>query len=306
MPIGILRLPNLLIVALTQYLLQYLVLLPNLHLVGLHASLDHWHFFLFVFTTLLITAGGYIINDILDYKMDLVNKPQKVFINASFTRRKAILLYSTIVWAGFAIAWYLALFVKHPNLVLIYPTAVLLLWLYSHSFKKMPLVGNIVVALFCAGVAGIVLFAERKAFQQLFAQEPAMALRISLLFGGYVVFAFYSTLLREIIKDMEDVDGDRTQGLRTMPIAFGFKFSKWATAFFALLLALMLVLFSIWLFDEKEWLALVFACGAVILPLLYIVFSLQKAEQKKDFSRLSLLSKLVMASGLVLLILISI
>lgn len=306
MPIGILRLPNLLIVALTQYLLQYLVLLPQLQIAGLPASLDHWHFFLFVVTTLLITAAGYIINDILDYKMDLVNKPEKVFINANFTRQKAIMLYCLVVLVGFCIAWYLAAHVKNPKLVLIYPTAVLLLWLYSHSLKKMPLLGNIVVALFCAGVAGIVLFAEREAYQLLFEQQAAMALRISLLFGGYVVFAFYSTLLREIIKDMEDVEGDRTQGLRTMPIAFGFKFSKGAAAFFASLLVLMLLLFSIWLFNEKKWMAMVFAWGAVILPLIYIIFLLQKAEQKKDFSRLSFLSKLVMASGLLLLILISI
>jgi 4-hydroxybenzoate polyprenyltransferase len=170
----------------------------------------------------------------------------------------------------------------------------------------MPLVGNLVVSLVCAGVAGIVLFAEREAFLLLFEQAPPQALRISLLFGGYVLFAFYSTLLREIIKDMEDVEGDRRMGLRTLPIAFGFHFSKRATVFFALLLALLLVLFSVWLVNEKEWLAFVFAWGAVILPLIYIVILLQKAEQKKDFSRLSLLSKIVMATGLVLLILISI
>lgn len=303
---GIVRWPNLLIVALTQYLLQYLVLLPALQKAGISPTLDHWHFFLFVLTTLLITAGGYIINDILDYETDLVNKPGKVFINTSFSRKKASWLYLTLSLLGLAVAWHLAVFVEKPSLVLIYPGAVFGLWLYSRFFKKMPLLGNLVVALFCADVAGIVLFAEREAFASISVEQPALAGRISLLFGGYVLFAFLSTLLREIIKDVEDVEGDAVAGLRTLPIVSGFQMAKRAAIFLALSLLLIMLSFAWWLYKNDQWLGLVFAGAAIIFPNAGVVFLLVKAARKEDFSQLSFFTKLIMAAGLVLLVLISI
>lgn len=292
------RFPNLVIVALTQYLLQYLVLLPALREAGLKPILDALHFFLLVFTTVLIAAGGYLINDLLDYESDLINKPAAVFVNRVFPKQLVWGVYFFVTLFGFAIACYLAVYVQNAQLVTIYPVAVLLLYFYSKSWKKMPLLGNLVVAIFCAFVAGVVLFADRDNFGQLRGQGG----EVGVLFGGYLLFAFFSTLLREIVKDIEDMEGDAQLGLRTLPIRFGVETArKWASGVGGTLL-FSLLFFVYWLWQRQELLSAVFTISGVLLPLSYTLYFLQKASKKADFSHASFLAKLVMLSGLVLLI----
>ena len=292
------RFPNLAIVALTQYLLQYLVLLPALQEAGLNPILDAFHFFLLVLTTILIAAGGYLINDLLDYEADLINKPTAVFVNRVYPKPIVWAIYIFVTLIGFAIAWYLAIYVQDVRLVTIYPTAVLLLYFYSKSWKKMPLLGNLVVAIFCAFVAGVVLFADRENFGELQGQGG----EVGVLFGGYLLFALLSTLLREIVKDIEDVEGDAKLGLKTLPIRFGVNVAKkWAIGTGALLMSSLLV-FVYWLWNRQELLSVIFTVFVVLLPLVYTLYTLQKAVGKSDFSKASFLAKLVMLSGLVLLV----
>lgn len=292
------RFPNLAIVALTQYLLQYLVLLPALQEAGLNPILDAFHFFLLVLTTILIAAGGYLINDLLDYEADLINKPTAVFVNRVYPKPIVWAIYIFVTLIGFAIAWYLAIYVQDVRLVTIYPTAVLLLYFYSKSWKKMPLLGNLVVAIFCAFVAGVVLFADRENFGELQRQGG----EVGVLFGGYLLFAFLSTLLREIVKDIEDMEGDAKLGLKTLPIRFGVNVAKkWAIGTGALLMFSLLI-FVYWLWNRQELLSVIFTVFVVLLPLVYTLYTLQKSVGKSDFSKASFLAKLVMLSGLVLLV----
>lgn len=297
------RLPNLVIVALTQCLLQYLVLVPTLLEAGYSPSLDRLHFALLVLDTVLIAAGGYLINDLLDYDMDLVNKPDKVFVNRFFSKNEVQQMYFLLNLVGFGLCWYLAGYVGNRALSAIYPIAAILLFLYSGYFKKWPLVGNLVVALFCAFVAGIVLFAERETFSLLARQQAEWVARAKILFGGYLGFAFLSTLLREIVKDMEDQEGDRQLGLHTLPIAFGIPAARtWALST-NLVLFLAVLFFSKWLFENEDLLPFAFSWIGLLLPLAAIAWLLVKAVDKVHFSRLSQLIKLVMLAGLLLLIL---
>lgn len=292
------RFPNLAIVALTQYLLQYLVLLPAIRDAGLEPILDDFHFFLLVLTTVLIAASGYIINDLLDYESDLHNKPDLVIVNRIFSKKKVKLFYFCIMAVGFAIAWYLAVYVKKLVLVQLYPAAVLLLYFYSKKLKKIPLWGNLTVALFCAFVAGIVLFAERQNFAQMGSEGRV----VQVLFGGYLWFAFLSTLLREIVKDIEDLEGDAKLGLQTLPIRFGVKKSvNWTLAIGAMLL-LSLLVFVHWLWQRQEMASAMFTLAGVSLPLLYTLVFLSKSSSKADFTKASFMSKMIMLSGLVLLL----
>lgn len=292
------RFKNLVIVALTQYLLQYLVLEPALHEAQLLPILDKFHFFLLVFTTVLIAAGGYLVNDILDYEMDVVNKPEKVFVNRVFAKQTVWVFYWISIFVGFAIAWYLAFYVKNLPLVSIFPAAVLLLFFYSKSWKKKPLLGNVVVAVFCAFVAGVVLFAERENF----ARMGESGREVTMLFGGYLVFAFLSTLLREIVKDIEDIEGDREIGLATLPIRYGVNTAKiWALGA-GTALAISLLYFLWWLSQMGKWLGIGFTVALVLLPLLYLLFLIGKAQLKSHYSKASSLAKMLMFSGLILLL----
>ena len=294
--IRLIRFPNLLIVALTQYLLQYIVISPNFKAAGIEKSLDDFHFFLLVLATISITISGYIINDILDYDLDLINKPEKVIVTKYISIKNAYWYYHLNNLVGFVISFYLAFYFQNIPLVLIYPFAIGLLFLYSKYLKKRVLIGNLTVAFFCAFVAGIVLFAERNGFFQLPSEQFQ---NVKIIFVAYFVFAFLSTLYREIIKDIEDFKGDFNNGCETLPIKFGIPFAKT----FALISGTILVLLTVWwlflqpsLFDSEKLLFVVLLFN--FLPVLISLVILKKASSKQDFSKSSQLAKYIMISGL--------
>ncbi len=244
------------------------------------------------------------INDIFDVQSDLVNKPQKMVVHKLISKKSATFLYAAICTMGAATSWYLATYVNNQKLFLIYPVAVVLLYFYSRSFKKLPLTGNIAVSIFCAGVAGVVLFAERKTYTQLHIDEPVLANNITGIFAGYIVFAFLSTLLREVVKDMEDMEGDRLVGLRTFPIVFGINKSKSLSIFIAGSIFMGLSFSSYWLVENSKFIALIFLIIGIMAPLIYLLKSINKSAVKTDYSRLSKLTKMIMLAGLVLLVII--
>jgi 4-hydroxybenzoate polyprenyltransferase len=300
--LSLIRFPNLVIVAVTQGLLYYRVLLPPLKAAGIERTLDNHAFTVFVLITMLITAGGYIINDLLDQSIDVINKPQKTIVDREIDASTAYWLYFSLNLLGYIMALYLAFIIGYIPWLFIYPAAVAGLYFYSHALKRMPLWGNLLVAFYCAAVAAILLLAERESFQLLFDQSPAAARRISALFLWYIAFAFLSTLYRELIKDLEDEPGDRRQGLRTAPIAWGQKRAK----FIALSIGLILLLFiAIWLiafftdFPAALWL---FLGAGVTLPLLYTLFQLRKACSSSQFHQLSQVTKWIMLAGILLLL----
>lgn len=296
----LIRFPNLLIVALTQYLLQYIVIAPHFRTASVEKSLDNLHFFLLVLTTLAITVSGYIINDIVDYELDMVNKPEKVIVNKFISIKNAFTIYHLNNLAGFGIALYLAFYVRNIPLVLIYPAAVGLLFLYSKSLKKRAFWGNLVVAFFCASVAGIVLFAERKGFMQLPFKEFHT---VKIIFTAYFVFAFLSTIYREIIKDIEDLKGDQSKGCQTLPIKYGISLAKSVAFIFGLVLLLFIIWWMILQLSFFKSTTLLFVVVTLnFFPVFVSLILLKSAVSKKDFSRLSQLAKYVMVSGVLYLL----
>lgn len=299
------RFPNLLIVVLTQYLLQYLILIPAFDLVNLDPLLDHFHFFLLVLSTVLIAAGGFVINDLEDYEIDILNKPDKVYINKIISAANAKKLYWGISIFGFLISLYLAFYVENLPLVLIYPTAVFFLFLYSKSLKKSVLWGNMIVAVFCAFVAGIVLFAERENVWLLNHKHPEAGETLLEIFIFYLFFAFCSTMFREIVKDIEDKDGDQKNGCRTLPIVAGVNVAKGFAYIFGITL---LYLLWDWISEGKINsinLELIYLIVGIGLPTLFAMFKLFRAQQKKEFHFISQLAKYIMLSGILYLLILS-
>ncbi|MCB9052138.1 MAG: geranylgeranylglycerol-phosphate geranylgeranyltransferase [Lewinellaceae bacterium] len=295
------RFPNLAIVALAQYLIYYILLLPAFQQYNLEPILDDAHFSLLVAVTVFITAGGYVINDIIDFRIDLVNRPDKVVINRQIRVQSAYWLYFCFNLMGFLLALYLSFHVECIPLANLFPLAVALLFLYSTYLKRQALVGNLLIALFCAGVAGIVWFAEREAFRELIEQAPALAGRIGSIISWYMAFAFLSTMFREVVKDMEDVQGDVGANCRTIPVRWGMKVAKGVAAAFGLGLAVFLVYLALsrpGLFTE---LSLAFLIFGVLAPLLLALVWVFRAREKKQFYRLSQLAKLIMLGGLAML-----
>lgn len=298
------RWPNLLIVALTQYLLYHYLLVPAFKAAELSPILNYRHFSLLVLATILITAGGYIINDLVDFKIDLINKPHKVIINRAFKIQTVYWMYFCINFIGFLVALYLALYVRHLPLVNIFPLAVATLFMYSLRLKKEPLIGNLLIAAFCAGVAGIVWFAERKAFAALNYRLPESAEYIRQLFIFYLLFAFLSTVFREIVKDMEDMEGDGAAYYKTLPLVIGLEKSKWVAITFAALLALTLGYMLVLNHLRWGWEALIFSIAFVYFPLIVANYLLIRAKNKQQIRRVSHLAKFIMLSGILLLLIL--
>lgn len=300
------RFPNLAIVALTQYLLYYVLLLPAFHAHGLRPALDDVHFSLLVLVTLLITAGGYVINDIVDYRIDLANRPDKVVINRHVRVQTAYWMYYCINLMGFLASFYLSFYIECIPLASLFPLAVILLYAYSVRLKRQPLLGNLLVALFCAGVAGIVWFAERHSFQLLLEKAPEIAGRIGSIISWYMAFAFLSTMFREIVKDMEDVQGDVEANCRTIPLAWGMMAARLIAAVFGLGLAAFLVCLLLSMPGLFSPFSRAFLLFGVLSPLLLALAWLFRAQRKPQFYRLSRLAKLIMLGGLFLLLFLSI
>ncbi len=297
------RIPNLLIVGLTQYLLRYCILEPYYQIHQVKPALDGFEFFLLVLTTIIIAAGGYIINDLYDYHIDKINKPEKVYVGRVFPQKVAWRMYYGCNLLGLLIAVFLAYKVENLMLVFLFPLFALPLWMYSYKLKKMALIGNVLVSFFCAMVAVLVLFAERAAYLEIVNISTRSATYIFYLFMGYANFAFYSTMFREIVKDIEDVEGDRSNDCKTLPIVLGISRAKMIASLFAFVLLGFLFYTSYWHLKYLNfmWIGLVYLVVGVVFPLLLAIVWLQGAERKEDFHRLSSLAKYIMLAGIIYL-----
>jgi 4-hydroxybenzoate polyprenyltransferase len=300
----LIRLPNLLIVALTQYLIYYFVFAQNLHQVGLKTQLNWLEMTGLVITTICIAASGYIINDILDRDIDRINKPHKMIVERIFSVTMAWRMYISTIVLGGLLSIYLAIRTNNLPLLSLYPIAVALLYLYSKYFKKGFLIGNWIVGLFCAFVAGIVWVGESSSLTAIFDTVHQMShshyLRDLLLF--YLLFAFFATTYREIIKDLEDIDGDRIGGCRTLPIVWGVQRGKVVALANGGILFSITLFFWVYLYEATAgWLPLIPLTGVLLFIAVTLFFSYH-AQQATDFHRISQMIKVLMLFGLLLLV----
>ena len=265
--------------------------------------LPHFQFFLLVLSTVLIAAGGYVVNDIEDMEIDKQNKPEhKRIVGRVYSLKTAWIIYGFCTVLGFIISLYLAFYVKDVIQFLIYPAAVGLLYAYSKWFKRQPLTGNLVVSFFCAFVAWVIFYAQSLSPIFLIFLKTHWLHAVKMTFTGYAVFAFLSTLFREIVKDIEDAEGDLAGHCRTLPIVLGMPKSKRIALLTGIIFLLFMIYFSFILRGSHDWLKIIVLNTIVSLPMIYALFLLAKAKEKKDFSYLSRLAKGIMLSGLIFIL----
>src|SRR5258705_11271891 len=217
------RLPNLIFIALTQFLFYYCILLPLLKRAAIPVTIDQASFILLSVASALIAAAGYIINDYFDINIDQGNKPQKNVVDLVVSRRWAMLWHFVLSGLGVLLSFYISWRTGLWYIILANIACVFLLFGYSVSLKRKLLSGNILISLLTAWVILILCISEIRLFSKI-APEIALAeqkvIRLGFLYAG---FAFILSLIREAIKDMEDSEGDERYGSRTMPIVWGVK-----------------------------------------------------------------------------------
>ena len=297
--IKILRPINLLIVAISQWLIYVVYLFPMTE-DKMNVELDDRLWLLFIIDTVLIAAAGYVINDLMDQKADAFNKPNKVYIGiGKIPPVGGWIYYGVLVLVGFGLAFYIANAIGKMHLLVIYPVAVCLLFLYSYSFKKLPLIGNLVVSIFCAFVPGIIWYAEFDVINSFEFQHNIIRQLVDQYFPAYITFAFLSTFVREIIKDIEDVQGDMKSSYRTLPVVAGISRSNVIALFFSILLFLS---YGLWIFNQqthiKTPLILPPLLLGLVIPTGYIIYSIYRAKSTADYSNISKMLKYLMIVSL--------
>ena len=287
----LIRYQNLLMLAFMQLIFRYgFFKFQNIPL-----ALADWQYGLLVLSTILLAAGGYVINNIFDQETDSDNKPNDVIVGRGISETQAYNLYFALTVSGVAIGFYLSNVIQKPGFASIFILIAATLYLYASSLKQMLLIGNIVVALllsFSVIIIGIFDLYPATVLEN----QQQMKIFFSILLD-YAVFAFMINILREMIKDIEDMDGDYNQGMNTLPIAIG----KLRTCKIIFVLSIIPVL-SILLYINKYlldllWVTiymLLFVCG----PLILFTVKMLKANTKKDFHFLSLLLKFILLFGI--------
>ncbi len=267
------------LIILSQALVQASLLSPGVE----WARITELGFLVLTLATVCVAAAGYIINDYYDVKIDAINKPERVVVGKSIRRRPAMFTHMVLSFIGVALGFWLSIAVGLINL-----GAVLLLWGYSARFKKMPLIGNVVIALLGASMLLVV---------------AVYAGKLNKITISYAVFAFLISLIREIIKDMEDVRGDASFDCRTLPIVLGMRRAKYVlypiiALFQAFLLLVILHPVTDLGFD-------VYMILFVLIPSIWMIVKLVRADRKRDFTFLSNLGKLIMLTGILSMLLLN-
>lgn len=310
----LIRFPNLVVIALTQYAIRFGIIYPFLKQGGLDLYLSESTFSLLVLATVMIAAAGYIINDYFDIKLDYLNKPDQMIVGKSIKRRYAMALHIFINAIGIVIAAYVAYTIKHPMLVLFQVVSAALLWYYSVTFKKQVIIGNLIIASltalvpFTAGYYEVaVMFDHLSDLTSLPENEAMIANLGSLLFSikyllywviGYSAFAFLLTFIREIVKDMEDIEGDKAFDCKTLPIVFGIPAAKKTAIILSLITMIGLLSLEIIQLMGKDWISFSYFVFFLSLPMLWTIYRIVKAREKRDFFIISQGIKIIMLFGI--------
>lgn len=286
--------------ALMQLLFRY----GFLNFQNIPLALTDLQYCLLVFATIMIAAGGYVINNIMDQATDNDNKPNQVVVGKSITEIQAYNVYFAVTVLGVGTGFYLSNVIAKPGFAAIFIIISATLYLYATSLKQMLLVGNFVVAFLLAfsviiiGVFDLLPIITSE-------NRTAMADLFSILLD-YAIFAFIINFIREIVKDLEDVNGDYNQGMNTLPIVLGIN----RTSKLVLILSLfpmVMVIFYIkkYFFAYDLYIAALYTLISIVAPLIYFAIKMADAKKSQDFHHLSTVLKLIILFGLFSIVIVT-
>jgi len=296
----LIRYQNLLMLAFMQLIFRY----GFLKLQNIPLSLADWQYLLLVFSTVCIAAGGHIINAIFDQETDSENRPEATIIGKHISESKGYNLYVVFTFIGVAIGFYLSNVIDRPNFAIIFILIASTLYLYATSLKQNLLIGNIIIALLLS--TSVLIIGLFDLLPAIYDENQAI---MGLLFGiliDYAVFTFIINLIREIVKDIEDINGDSNQGMNTLPILLGVP--KATKVVFALSFIPIICVFyylKVYIFDGNLILSSIYGLIFIASPLLYFTVKIWSAKEPKDFRHLSTILKWILFFGILSILVIS-
>lgn len=304
------RLPNLMVVALTMMLMRYAIIRPLLGAMPVTLAgdpvvnsfmtfrLGWFDFVILVISTCLITAAGYVINDYFDIRADLINRG-KIIVGNTITRRMAMLYHNIFNILGVIGGTYVSARTGFIWLGVFFVLISGLLWFYSTTYKRQLLIGNVIVALLVALVPMVVVVYDAGPIYRYYSVAALDFPGVAVLFwwvGGFALFAFMTTLIREIIKDMEDCEGDRETGRKTLPVMTGLSVCRVVVVMLAL--TTVILLYFVWSRYVNDKITLIYISLLLALPLSFVIYRVVTAREKQHLHLASSIMKLVMLFGI--------
>jgi len=294
----LIRWKNLLMIAFIQLLFKF-VYFP---VFSVSVSLSKFDFTVLIIATLAIAAAGYIINDIFDVQADKINKPNKVIIEKFISPKVAFNFYIILNALGILAGFYVTYRINKLSFIAIFVITALLLKLYNSNFKKKPLLGNLIISLLVSlsilivGILDIIpAITEENAANQFYAFR---------VLTDYAIFAFMFMLLREIVKDIEDVKGDKILNMNTLPILLGQAKTNKIVFILSFIPLVLVTNYSFQNFSDVP-IVLAYMLIVVLLPLLYFMTKILYARSKKEYNYASNLLKVIMLLGMFSIVIVS-
>ena len=299
----LLRVGNLAFLAVLLYVMEKWVAVPLLHIEKFQEQMPWWVLLLLILSTICIAAGGYVINDYFDVKIDRINRPDDMVVARVISREGAMQWFYVLtaigIASGLAVSWW----ARSWNLLFIYIVIPGLLWFYSASYKRMLLVGNLIVAFISAIVPLLVALVNADYLHHLYKDNLAYTPIVNELYvwlSGFALFSFLLTWAREVVKDIEDIEGDREMECRTMPIVWGEKVSK-AVVTTLVVVTMALVGYIAWfvLPFPMEWSTLTgrFVIFGLMVPMVCVLVLLWYARSNRELHTVQQVIKFVMFLG---------
>jgi 4-hydroxybenzoate polyprenyltransferase len=296
----LIRYKNLLLLAFMQVLFRYAFLKQQ----DIPLALNDWQYGLLVLSTVLLAAAGYVINNIYDVVTDSINKPEDVVIGKGISETAGYNIYVALNITGVALGFILSNIILRPGFASLFILIASLLYFYATTLKQIMILGNFVVALLLS--ASVLIIGVFDIFPATNTENQAQMASFFSILTDYALFAFMINFIREIVKDIEDVNGDYNQGMNTLPIAIGIsRAAKIAVVFAVIAFLLCLLYTNIYFFQNNLFMATFYSFAFVLAPLLYFIIKIVSAKSKKDFHHLSTILKLILFFGILSILIIT-
>ena len=277
--ISVVRGYNIAIIVLAQYLSAIFILAPEKKR-ALDIILD-FNLFIIVIVSSLTIASGYIINNFYDSEKDLINRPNKSQLDRLVSQKTKLKVYFTVNFIVFLLSFFVSF-----RAVLFFSAYIFLIWFYSHKLKKMLVVGNLTAAFLAVLPFFAILLYYKNIYPQIFA---------------HATFLFLLLLIREMIKDLENIKGDIANDYQTIPAVYGESFSKKIITLLTVLTTVP-IYFLVEVF-EVNYMDIYFYMSLIVL--IFFLQKLWKSDSKPDYLLLHNILKFLVVCGVFCIILIN-
>ncbi|TYB74329.1 geranylgeranylglycerol-phosphate geranylgeranyltransferase [Bizionia myxarmorum] len=294
--LSLIRWKNLLMIALVQLLIKYALLEPF----GAIITLNGFGFSLLVLATVCIAASGYIINDIYDQETDAINKPKQQIIGKSISEKTAYNYFIGFNVIGVLLGFYISNMVGRSGFFALFVLTSGLLYIYATYLKQIPIVGTVIISFLVA--LSLIIVGLFELLPAITSRNQELQLFYFEIILAYALFAFLINFIRELIKDLEDIDGDYKAGIKTLPIVLGRERTNFIV-FFLTFIPLFAIIFYVTTNMYKNLFIVGYFLLLVIAPLILALIWIFQAKLKKDYHAISTLLKVIMLFGMLSMVL---